>query len=300
MSLANAYRATEFDEIVGNYDVIEALRTSLNREKDRPTCSLFTGPSGTGKTTFARLVAEHLKGELIELNTADFRGIDTGRMIIDHARFQSVTHNCKVFFMDEAHQISHDCGEALLKLMEESPTGVVLIFATTDPQKLKTTFKRRCTTFALKALKDDSVREFLAEVCEAEEVKMDDSVLSRIASLAEGSIGVALNMLDVVVDLDSIDQQLSYLNTFVDDTAEVKTLCQALVKKKTWKEVSAILKGLNGDPESIRRAVLGYANAVLLNSGSKSAYFLCQAFKEPFYNTGKAGLTIACYEALNV
>ncbi len=143
MGLDLKHRPKSFDRIIGNEDTVEALESYLTK-KDLNHSFLFTGPSGTGKTTLARIVAGELGCEgmdFTEMNSADFRGIDTIRNIRQQMVFPPMEGKNRGWLLDEAHKLSNDAMNSLLKPLEEPPNHVYFFLATTEPQKLITTIR---------------------------------------------------------------------------------------------------------------------------------------------------------------
>lgn len=309
MTLQIEYRPTDFDQFYGNSQAIAALSAKLSRDSC-PHTFLITGPSGCGKTTVARIIATVLgaleEGEdaensldYRELNTADFRGIDTARSIISSMRLSTVSKKCKVYFMDECHQISKDAQEALLKALEDTPDHVYFIFATTDPQKLKNTFRRRCSKVVLTAVQKQELIDLMQGIIEAEEKSIPEEVLEDIVDVAEGSPGIALGLLDDVIDL-SEDEMLDEIQKRKETTTAAIDLCRALIKKSKWGTISKILREIKETekPEDVRRAVMGYCTSIIIKGDNPRAYIVLDSFREPFYDNGFPDLVLACYEAI--
>lgn len=299
-SLAVKYRPKMLKDFLGNEEVVKSLRSMMERP-EIPHTILFTGPSGCGKTTLARIVASRLKcsgRDFIENNAADFRGIDSVRDILRVMKLAPMSGPCKVWLLDECHQLSKDAMHALLKALEDTPKHVYFILATTDPEKLLPTIKTRCVTFDVKTLDDKTMVSLIDSVATAEGVELSAEVMDQIEQDSLGSARMALSILDKIINMDSADmlaaakQQAAAQNQAID-------LCRALIGKSPWKEVAKILQGLQQDPEQVRRAVLGYCQAVLLKSGQGQAYVVLSAFRQPLYDLGKPGLTLACYEAVS-
>jgi DNA polymerase-3 subunit gamma/tau len=300
-SLAVKYRPKLLRDFLGNEDVTKSLKALMERE-DMPHTILFTGPSGCGKTTLARIVVARLKCsefDFTENNAADFRGIDSVRDIIKQMTFAPMAGPCRVWLLDEAHQLSKDAQHALLKALEDTPKRVYFLLATTDPEKLLPTIKTRCVTFDVKPLGDKMMGQLLETVIKAEgDPEIPQEVIDQIVQDSLGSARMALSILDKIINMDAGDmleaakQQAANVNEAID-------LCRALIGKKPWPVVAKIVKGIQQEPESVRRAVLGYAQSVLLSSNNGQAYIVMSMFRAPFYDTGKPGLTIACFEAIN-
>lgn len=300
MSLATKYRPKMLKDFLGNEDVTRSLRALMERE-EMPHTLLFTGPSGCGKTTLARIVAARLKCsqyDFTENNAADFRGIDSVRDILRQMTFAPLEGSCRIWLLDECHQLSKDAQHALLKALEDTPKHVYFLLATTDPDKLLPTIKTRCVTFDVRPLDDNTMAVLIMKVVVAELAEIPDAVVDQIVQDSLGSARMALSILDKIINMNPQDM-LEAAKQHAAEQNEAIDLCRALIGKKSWKEVAKIVQGIEQDPESVRRAVLGYAQSVLLKSGMGQAYLVMAAFKNPFYDLGKPGLVLACYEAIN-
>lgn len=305
MSLQTQYRPKSFKTFVGNEDVILSLTQVLER-KDPPKAFLFTGSGGTGKTTLARIVKKFLKcqnSDWKELNAADDRGIDGVRKLINDMQFVPFGDR-KVFLLDEAHMLTKTAQEALLKALEEPPSYMHWIVCTTNPEALKQTFKRRCHNYELESLKDADLNKLLRMVLKKENRKaVTTEVREKIIELSDGSAGQALKLLDMVIDMDDVERSINTLKSGGTGESEVIDICRAITAfnmppKTKWAKVKLLLKVYKGDGESARRPILGYFNSILLNNGSEDIFFAMQPFTKNFFDSGKAGLTMACYEAI--
>jgi len=294
------YRPKTFSEFIGNEAVIESLKSVVRRERGRPHAFLFCGASGCGKTTLARILKRELKcGDLdfVELNVADVRGIDTIREIIATGWLKPVSGESRIYVLDEAHKLTPDAQNALLKFLEDTPPHCYVILCTTEPHKLIKTIRTRCSTFQLSPLSDEEIRLLLKRVIRRERATVPDEIVQQIVRLSEGSPRKALVLLDSVIDLDDPEMMKQALKEGADEAeAQVVELCRALLKGEGWDRVRKILQGLKEeDPETVRHMVLGYMNSVLLNSDNPRAAMIIEEFAESFMNSGKAGLTLACY-----
>jgi len=302
MSLHTEYRAKKLDQLIGNASTIESLRNVLDREKP-PAAFLFTGEAGTGKTTLARIVGNELRCDRLdwkELNAAHDRGIDAVKELLEQMQFAPMGGPVRVIMLDEAHQITPQAQECLLKSLEEPPKFVHWIICTTNPEKLKGTLKRRCHTYTLAKLKEGEMKTLLKRVLKKERVNIAAEVTDRIVEIADGSAGQALKLLDMVIDIRNVRKAIAALQSASSSEDDVATLCRALLAENMnesaqWKRIAQIIKSLDADPESVRRAVLGYMQSVLLNSGNFRAYTVMESFSKNFYDTGKPGLSMACF-----
>ncbi len=301
MSFNIEYRPTKFADVVGNKSTISSLQTVLEGEK-KPHVYLFTGPSGCGKTTLARITASELQcspHDLVELNSSNNRGIDTARDIISQMVYKPLHGSVKVFLLDEVHQTTKDFQQAMLKALEDTPAHVYFMLCTTEPEKLLPTIKNRAVTFSVERLKDQQIVRLLWSICQKEKKEIDKEILQDIAEECEGSARQAVITLQKVIGLTKEDEIKEAIRSAKVEEAAVIDLCRALLKKESWKEVSKIIKGIDEDPEKVRRAVLGYMSSALLNSGQERAAFIIECFSDNYFNTGKAGLIFSCFSVIS-
>jgi DNA polymerase III gamma/tau subunit len=294
------YRPSSFDDIVGNQEIVQVLRNQLT--KTMPKSLLFHGPTGCGKTTLARIVATELgaKGnDIREIDSADFRGIDTIRDIRKQSTYKPLEGPCRVWILDECHKMTNDAQTALLKALEDTPNHVYYILCTTEPQKLLPTIRGRCAQYQVRPLTEREMRLLLRKVVKAEGESLSKEIYDQITQDSLGHPRNALQILSQVLSVEE-DKRMDVAKRTAETQSKTIELCRALVKRAPWKEVAGILKGLKEeDPEQIRRAVLGYCQAILLGDRPDiSVAGIMQEFIEPFYNSGFPGLTFACISAL--
>lgn len=301
MSLYLKYRPDSLDGFYGNRALVATLKAMLKKE-EIPHTILFHGPTGCGKTTLARIVAKELKcaeTNIIEIDTAQFRGIDTVRDVRKNAQFTPLGGGVRVYIIDEVHKMTGDAQNAFLKILEDTPSHVYFILCTTDPQSLLPTIKGRCSQFQVQQLNESELTDLLLAVAEKEAEKLEKEVLEQIVQDSQGHPRNALQILQQVL-VTPRKKRLEVAKQAAVEQSESIALCRALMARKGWKTVSEILKGLKGqDPEGIRRVVLGYATSVLLNKDDAMAGAILECFEEPTYNIGFPGIVLASYRTIN-
>jgi DNA polymerase-3 subunit gamma/tau len=292
------YRPQTLVEIIGNETVVDAVTDMLSDKKTCPHSFLLTGGTGCGKTTLGRILAKELgvsEVDFKEVDSADFRGIDTVREIRKSSQYKPLEGTCRVWLIDECHKMTGDAQSAFLKALEDTPSHVYFILCTTDPQKLLPTIRGRCTIFNMEPLSDTYMMTLLRQVVRAEGENISKQIYEQIMQDAQGHPRNALQILDQVLRV-AVDKRLETAQRTAEEQSQVIELCRALLSKGGWTKIRTILTGLKmQDPESIRRAILGYCQAVLLKSDNRQAGLIMEEFIEPFYNTGFPGLVFACY-----
>jgi len=220
--LALKYRPQTFDEVVGQEHVCETLKNGIASGKVAHAY-LFSGPRGIGKTTTARILAKALnckegptpqpcnkctscleisRGsslDVLEIDGASNRGIDEIRALRENVKFVPVSSRYKIYIIDEAHQITHDAFNALLKTLEEPPRHIIFMLATTQPERIPPTILSRCQRFAFKLIPQKKIFERLNYIVGKEKLKIGNEALNLIAFRGEGSLRDAQSLLDQVI-----------------------------------------------------------------------------------------------------
>ena len=304
LTLALKYRPKTLDEVIGNRQVVEVLRKQLNGESSQPLSHsiLLHGSTGCGKTTLARIIARELgvkHEDLVEIDSADFRGIDTIREIRKQCQYKPLSSPYRVWILDEVHQLTKDAQSALLKTLEDTPKHVYFILCTTDPQKLLPTIRGRCSQFQVQPLTDKEMKRLLLRIVKAEGESLSKEVYEQII---QDSMGHPRNALQILAQVLSVEpeKRLEVAKRSAETQSQTIELCRALVKGASWKKIAEILKGLKDeDAEQIRRAVLGYCQSILLSGKQDNTVaVIMEEFMEPFYNSGFPALVFACYSVL--
>lgn len=300
MGLYLKYRPNALTEIEGNREIVITLR-GMFKKNEIPHSMLFHGPTGCGKTTLARIVAKELgcaENNLIEIDTAQFRGIDTVRDLRKNIQYTPLGGGIRVYIIDEVHKMTGDAQNAFLKILEDTPNHIYFILCTTDPQSLLPTIKGRCSQFQVQLLSDEDMKCLLTKIAELENDSIEDEIIEQITQDSQGHPRNALQILEQVLSTPK-KRRLTIAQQAAIEQSESIALCRALMKKQSWNEVKKILQGLKGqDAEGIRRVVIGYASSVLLNTDNAVAGLILEAFQEPTYNMGFPGIVLACYTVI--
>ena len=229
--LALKYRPQNFDDLIGQEVVAETIINSIKADKI-PNAYLFTGIRGIGKTTTARIVAKTLNCsngienkckvkcdncdaitnsshiDVLEMDAASKTGVDDVRDLIEFSRYGPTSAKYKIFIIDEVHMLSKQAFNALLKTLEEPPSYLKFIFATTEIKKIPITVVSRCQRFDLSRIKSSELLDFIKKIKDKENGKVTDDALKLIVKISEGSVRDALSLLDrALLSLDN-DKEL--------------------------------------------------------------------------------------------
>ena len=236
MTLYRKYRPKTFEEVAGESDIIKTLKNSLDNNK-LAHAYLFNGPRGVGKTTSARLIAKGVnclkngisstpcneceacreidRGnfiDLIEIDAASNRGIDEIRELKDKINYRPSKGRKKIYIIDEVHMLTKEAFNALLKTLEEPPEHVIFILATTEPDKILPTIISRCQRYDFKTLSYQEIKNKLSDICEKENIKIDDGSLEVIYEASGGSMRDAISILERVA-VSNLGEEITEENT---------------------------------------------------------------------------------------
>lgn len=232
LALYRKYRPKKLEDLLGQETIVEVLKNAAINDK-LAHAYLFYGPRGSGKTTTARLVAKIANCEkrrddkkfkelgepcnecrscvetdegrafdVIEIDAASNRGIDEIRDLKENIRVSPAAYSNKIYIIDEAHQLTKDAFNALLKTLEEPPAHAIFILATTEVEKMPSTIVSRTQRFHFKRLSLVKIVEKLKSICKTEKIEADNDALELIAASAEGSFRDAESLIDQIASLE--------------------------------------------------------------------------------------------------
>lgn len=188
-TLYRKYRPGKFEEVLGQEQVVSTLKNALKGDKISHAY-IFAGSRGTGKTSVARIFSEALGttgNDIYEIDAASNRGIDDIRAIRDAVHTLPFESKYKVYIVDEAHMLTKDAWNALLKTLEEPPSHVIFILATTELEKIPETILSRCEIHTFKKPTNEILKEVALKTAKKEGIEIDFDVAELIATLADGS-----------------------------------------------------------------------------------------------------------------
>jgi DNA polymerase-3 subunit gamma/tau len=245
LALYRKYRPQTFSDVVGQEQLVTLL-TSAIKQKKIGHAYLFCGSRGTGKTTVARIFAKDIgcnPEDIIEIDAASNRGIDEIRELREAVRTAPFSSPYKVYIVDEAHMLTKEAANALLKTLEEPPSHVIFILATTDPDKLPQTIVSRCQKIIFKQPEIKTLADRLVYVAKEEGFILPNDGAELIASHGKGSYRDALGILEQtltvskkLITLEDIQTQLG--------TVEEESLIN-LLKALCMKDAKAILENIS-------------------------------------------------------
>lgn len=240
LALYRKYRPQSFDDVVGQEQLVELL-TSTIKQKKTAHAYLFCGGRGTGKTTVARIFARDIgcnPEDIIEIDAASNRGIDEIRELREAVRTAPFSSPFKVYIVDEAHMLTKEAANALLKTLEEPPSHVIFILATTDPEKLPSTIVSRCQKIVFKQPDLATLAKRLIHVADREGKKLATETAELLARHGKGSYRDALGMLEQVLAIS--DKEIIHTHVTSLLGTPDKDLLLALLESVCTKDVKRL------------------------------------------------------------
>ena len=240
---ARKWRPQNFSSVAGQEHITETLKNAIKNNRIAHAY-LFTGPRGVGKTTTARIFAKalnckNLKNsepcnecencidiqnsqllDVIEIDAASNRGIDEVRTLRESVKYAPTRGKYKIYIIDEVHMLTKESFNAFLKTLEEPPEHTIFIFATTDVHKVPLTIISRCQRFDFRRIQMETIKDTLANIAKAENIKIDDKTLTIISKKADGALRDAESYFDQVVSfcVDKIDAEtVARMLNLIDD-----------------------------------------------------------------------------------
>ncbi len=305
------YRPNNLDELVGQKFISITLKQALLTKKIAPAY-LFNGPRGTGKTSSARIFAKSLNCQafdqptitpcckcdlcrqitdgsaldIIEIDAASNTGVENIREIIERARFAPTQARWKVYVIDECHMLSTAASNALLKTIEEPPSRVVFILATTNPERVLNTIKSRCQKFDFRRISPSDIFQHLSEIAEKESIKYEVQALKKIAKRSNGGMRDAqslleqLNLLPEGITINNIQNLLGEVSE-----SELTNLIQSLVENNPESLIDTCNKlyDAGNEPLQIIIGLLNITRDLLLhttNNKYSDLYYTSDEFRD--------------------
>jgi len=260
--LARKYRPQKFSDVIGQEHVTRTLQNAIAQERIAHGY-IFSGHRGIGKTTVARILAMALNCrssekpvaepcgvcdscteiragnavDVIEIDAATNRGIDEIRELREAARYRPARDRFKIYILDEAHQITDAAFNALLKTLEEPPSHVIFMMATTQPEDIPQTIRSRCQHFSYRAMKFDDIMGQLREIVAKENIPADEDALALLAEAGDGSMRDALSILDQAIASTSDHLTADSVRSLIGSApaAALETVMQAVAESSSEK-----------------------------------------------------------------
>jgi DNA polymerase-3 subunit gamma/tau len=245
-ALATKYRPQHFEDVVCQDNIKKVLTNQLETGEIKQAY-LFCGSAGTGKTTSARIFANDVnggKGKPIEIDGASNNGVDNIRSIIDDCRMKSLDSKYKVYIIDEVHMLSIGAFNALLKVLEEPPKGVIFILCTTDPHKIPATILSRLQRFDFKRIPQFDIVQRLQYILQQEGIlTYNVEAIEYIAKLADGGMRDAIMKLDTVLGYTTEITLQAVLDCLgITNYEHLVTIVQGIINKQPNEPIQIIDK----------------------------------------------------------
>lgn len=302
-TIITKYRPDKFSDVIGQDAAVRSLRQVLAKRASR--AFLFTGPSGVGKTTLARIVASEVgcgHGDLVEVDAATHTGIDAMRSVQDMLEYRPISGGVRAIIIDEAHALSKASFQSMLKVLEEPPAWAFWLLCTTEPARVPAAIVTRCVRCDLKPVGQPILIDFLDGIVVAEKIKLGDDaskIIGLCAREAGGSPRQALVNLAMCAGAKSVSEARELMRS-AEQSRDAVELARALVRGAKWPEVQQLLRELSDtNPESIRHVVRAYSTKVILDANSERAaargMSILDAFGEPCVpQDGISPIVLAC------
>lgn len=251
--LANKYRPKEFSDVVAQNVCTKILEKQITN-KSYSHAILFAGPAGCGKTTCARIFANKINGEIIELDCASHNGVADIKEVIDRARVRSLIYNYKVFILDECHTLSSQAWSSMLITLEENIPYSIFVFCTTDIQKIPDTIMSRLQHFNFIPISKKDICSRITSICTKENINISSESIEIIATSANNNLRQAITNLEKCVMYGELDSNSvrKVLNIISDDI--MKDITNAY-NTKNINEIISLIEKLNDNGYELHQFV---------------------------------------------
>ncbi len=279
-ALYRTYRPISFEDVVGQKHIILTLQNAVRKNKIAHAY-LFCGPRGTGKTSVAKILAKAVNCEIsdsapcnqcnscislqkgnhtdiIEIDAASNNGVDEIRSLIEKVKYASIECKYKVYIIDEVHMLSTGAFNALLKTLEEPPSHVIFILATTEPHKVIPTIISRCQRYDFNKVETKHIGDHLEKILKEEKIQADKEAVSLIATLADGGLRDALSILEQCIayaennitlghiseiyGITTMPEKIAFINNVINQN--IKEVVEEIT---SWQDKGIDIKRLTAD-----------------------------------------------------
>ena len=305
--LMTKLRPNKFSELFG-CDLNKKVFLSHIKKVDGATY-LLSGSRGTGKSTFANLMAKKICNKyespiesVVEINISDKTGVETARSIIDDCKMGSF-FNSTIYILNEFHEATKNFQDAVLDIFENHPKNTFFIICTTEPQKIKEAALSRCTRLKFSPLSKGDSDKFINWVKEKESVEFDEILNEKIYEASFGTPREILSIIESISKLNT-EESIEFIENYKIDLSKdsnMKEFNQEIFKRSSMDKALDLMNKIQGKPEDIRQGVLNYLCTILIKpfrdkeTARLKASLGIECFKENVFYSGKAGLALAIY-----